>query len=113
LYEKVHLALPLPIQDKKPSGKTLLVWGGSSSVGSTTIQLAAASGLTVIATASSKSHDYVKSMGAKEVFDYSKPTIVDEVVAALKGSEFAGAYDAISLPDTINLCSDCGQAGRW
>ena len=33
-----HLQLPFPSVDPRPIGKTILVWGGSSSVGSTAIQ---------------------------------------------------------------------------
>ena len=33
-----HLKLTLPSIDPEPAGKTILIWGGSSSVGSTAIQ---------------------------------------------------------------------------
>jgi NADPH:quinone reductase-like Zn-dependent oxidoreductase len=33
-----HLKLPLPTLEPKPTGKTVLIWGGSSSVGSAAIQ---------------------------------------------------------------------------
>src|ERR1700759_5093879 len=46
------LSAPLPSLSPKPTGKTILIWGGSSSVGSSTIQLAVAAGYRVIATAS-------------------------------------------------------------
>jgi len=42
LFKKDRLALPYPTNASKPTGKTVLVWGGSSSVGSSAIQLAAA-----------------------------------------------------------------------
>ncbi|KAF2144076.1 uncharacterized protein K452DRAFT_246233 [Aplosporella prunicola CBS 121167] len=101
LYQKPHLALPYPSKDAKPTGKSILVWGGASSVGGTAVQLAAASGVQVVATASSRNHDYVKSLGASKVIDYNSPSVEDDVVAALKEGDFAGVYDSISTPDTF------------
>jgi len=102
LYQKGFLELPYPMTDAKSSGKTILIWGGSSSVGSATIQLAVASGLEVISTASKKNFDFVKSLGAKHVYDHSNSNTVKDIVAALKETDFVGAYDAISLPESIN-----------
>ncbi|KAJ5246254.1 alcohol dehydrogenase [Penicillium chermesinum] len=56
----INLKLPLPSLDPKPTGKKILIWGGSSSVGSSTIQLAVASGLEVLTTASPANHEYAK-----------------------------------------------------
>jgi NADPH:quinone reductase-like Zn-dependent oxidoreductase len=95
------LGLPFPTLDPKPSGKTILVWGGSSSVGALTIQLAIASGVNVITTASQRNFDFCRKLGASEVFDYKSETIVEDVVKAVKslGGTFAGVYDAIALED--------------
>ena len=96
-----HLGLPFPTLEKKDSGKTIIVWGGSSSVGALAIQLAVAAGAKVIATASKRNFDFCKSAGAIEVLDYSSSSIVDDLIAAVKnaGGEFAGVYDSIALPD--------------
>lgn len=97
LYRKDYLGLPLPqVENVTATGQTLLVWGGSSSVGATAIQLAVASGLTVISTASSENHDFVKSLGANAVFDYRSDTVVEDIVNALGNAKLAGVYDAIS-----------------
>jgi NADPH:quinone reductase-like Zn-dependent oxidoreductase len=101
LYQKGYLELPYPTTDTKSSGKTILIWGGSSSVGSATIQLAIASGLEVVSTSSKKNFEFVKSLGAKRVYDHSDSTAVKGIVAALKETDFVGAYDAISLPESI------------
>lgn len=98
LYQKGYLELPYPTTDPKPSGRTILIWGGSSSVGSSTIQLAVASGLEVVSTFSFKNIEYVKSLGATHVFDHADSETVGEIIEVLKGREFVGAYDAISLP---------------
>jgi NADPH:quinone reductase-like Zn-dependent oxidoreductase len=101
LYQKGFLEVPYPTIDPKPTGETILIWGGSSSVGSTTIQLAVASGLTVVSTASKKNLEYVKALGVHHTFDYSSATVVQDIIATLKGSTFVGAFDAISLPESL------------
>ena len=93
LYPSDYLALPFPTTSPKKSGKAILIWGGSSSVGSAAIQLAVASGLDVFATASKKNFEYCKKLGAHEVFDYSSSSIVDDLTAALQKRELAGALD--------------------
>ncbi|TGO44697.1 hypothetical protein BCON_0473g00040 [Botryotinia convoluta] len=99
LFQKDTLNLPLPSatnkieNDKKNS---ILIWGGASSVGATAIQLAVASGLKVITTASSQNKDFVESLGAQIVIDYKSPNVVEEAVNALRGSQIAGVFDAIS-----------------
>ena len=65
LYQKGFLALPYPTINPKSSGKTILIWGGSSSVGSTAIQLAVGSGLEVISTASKKKFGLCKGIGCE------------------------------------------------
>ncbi|TVY80762.1 Zinc-binding alcohol dehydrogenase domain-containing protein cipB [Lachnellula suecica] len=52
-----HLELPTE-PARKPTGKTLLVWGGPSSVRSNAIQLAIAGGYEVITSASPKNFEY-------------------------------------------------------
>jgi hypothetical protein len=68
----------------------LLVWGGSTSVGSNAIQLAVAAGYEVITTASPRNFDYVKKLGASQVFDYNSKTIVPDLIRAFKGRTIAG-----------------------
>lgn len=87
-----YLGLPLPTASPKKSNKTLLVWGGSSSVGTAAIQLAVASGVTVVTTCSGRNQQLVEKLGAK-YFDYNSPSIVGDLVAELGKGEFAGAYD--------------------
>jgi len=91
LFQKDHLALEYPSLAPKPTGKTVLIWGGSTSVGSNAIQLAVAAGYEVITTASPRNFDYVKKLGAIQVFDYNSETIVKDVVRAFNGKTLAGA----------------------
>jgi NADPH:quinone reductase-like Zn-dependent oxidoreductase len=91
LFQKDFLALQYPTVSPKPNGKTLLVWGGSTSVGSNAIQLAVAAGYEVITTASPKNFEYVKRLGAIEVFDYRSKTVVTDTIEALKNKQSSGA----------------------
>ncbi|KAJ4338267.1 hypothetical protein N0V87_004035 [Didymella glomerata] len=102
LFKKETLALPLPkTSDANPpsSGKSVLVWGGSSSVGATAIQLAAGAGHKVVSVASKRNIEGVKALGAAEVFDYNSSSVADDIITALEGTEFAGVCDAIGTPD--------------
>jgi Zn-dependent alcohol dehydrogenase len=91
LFEKDQLGLQYPQLDPKPTGKTVLVWGGSTSVGCNAIQLAVAAGYSVISTSSPKNFDLLRSLGASEVFDYNDPSVVDKIVRAMEGRICAGA----------------------
>jgi len=91
LFQADQLGLRYPTANAEPVGETVLVWGGSTSVGSNAIQLAAAAGYRVVTTASPRNFEYVKALGASEVFDYHSPSVVPDIVAALKGHTLAGA----------------------
>lgn len=52
------------------AGQTILINGGSSSVGAFAIQIAKAIGAKVVATASGKNEEFVRSLGADEVRFY-------------------------------------------
>ncbi|KAL2871249.1 zinc-binding alcohol dehydrogenase family protein [Aspergillus lucknowensis] len=92
LFQKDHLALQFPTEPRAaPTGETVLIWAGSSSVGSNAIQLAIAAGYEVFTTASPKNFEYVKSLGATQVWDYRSPTVVEDIVTAFAGKTSAGA----------------------
>lgn len=110
LYLKDTLGLRVPTapstgweRDREKKRETLLLWGGSSSVGSSVVQLAVASGYDVVATASPANYGYVKSLGASLVLDYHNPDIVAILAGVLKtsGTRLVGAYDAIGLDATV------------
>jgi NADPH:quinone reductase-like Zn-dependent oxidoreductase len=66
LFQKDQLALEHPSLDPTPTGKTVLIWGGSTSVGCNAIQLAVAAGYDVVTTASPKNFDFLRKLGATE-----------------------------------------------
>jgi len=90
LFQQDHLALPLPVIDPPDRHQTVLVWGGSTSVGSNGIQLARCAGYRVITTASPRNFGYVRSLGAAAAVDYHSRTAVKEIVTALGDSPLAG-----------------------
>ncbi|KAJ6509200.1 chaperonin 10-like protein [Mycena vitilis] len=106
LFEKDTLALDLPRAGAKPNGKTLLVWGGASSVGACGIQAAKAAGYTIAATASAKNLDLLREIGVEYVFDHHSETVVDDIVAALAGKgDMAGIFCAIIAPEVLLQCA--------
>ena len=110
LFQKDFLALQHPSADAAPTGKTLLVWGGATSVGCNAIQLAVNAGYEVFTTASPRNFDYLKSLGAAEVFDYRRTTVVQDIIAAFKGKTCAGAL-AIATGST-GFCIDIVAASK-
>ncbi|MBD8585397.1 zinc-binding alcohol dehydrogenase family protein [Frigoribacterium sp. CFBP 13729] len=90
LFQQDHLALPLPSSAPTPTGRTVVVWGGATSVGSNAIQLAVAAGHRVATTASPRNHDAMRRLGAEVVVDYRSPGAVAELVAGIGGADVAG-----------------------
>ncbi|KAH7154797.1 chaperonin 10-like protein [Fusarium sp. MPI-SDFR-AT-0072] len=107
LYDPAILNLPLPdpTGNGNATGKTILIWGGASSVGATAIQLAAASGATVITTASPTNHDFVRSLGASQVFDYRSASVIEDIVEVLKKTPCYGVFDAIGEDASFHATS--------
>jgi NADPH:quinone reductase-like Zn-dependent oxidoreductase len=110
LFQKDFLAMNAPSAAPTPMGKTLLVWGGSTSVGSNAIQLAVAAGYDVITTASPRNFAYVKQLGAREAFYYRSKTVIADIVSALRGRGIAGALaigagSAAACIDIVGACN--------
>jgi NADPH:quinone reductase-like Zn-dependent oxidoreductase len=58
-------------------GQTVLIHGAAGGVGSAAVQIAKAGGARVIGTASSQNLDFLKSMGADQVIDYTAQKFED------------------------------------
>lgn len=103
LYNKATLGLPYPSLAPPSSvspTKSVLIWGGSGSVGATSIQLAVASGLKVVTVCSARNIDNVKALGAHAVFDYNASSVTEDILGALKGTEYLGVADCISTKES-------------
>jgi len=115
LFQKDQLGLRYPTADAAPTGETLLVWGGSTSVGSNAIQLAAAAGYEVITTSSPRNFEYVKSLGASQVFDYNSPSVVPDIIAAFEGRTLAGAiaFGTTSAASCVRIVGACEKGNKF
>lgn len=89
------------------AGEKVLILGGSGSLGSAAVQIAATMGAEVTATCSARNADLVRSLGAARVLDYAREDF----------SEGADRFDVIF--DTIGVSSfgaakrALGPAGRY
>ncbi|KAI4720785.1 oxidoreductase [Aureobasidium sp. EXF-10727] len=109
LFQKDHLALQYPSLLPKSTGQTLLVWSGASSVGVNAIQLAQAAGYEVIATASPKNFELVRSLGASEVIDYNldSANLFEQLHNAFSGRTIAGVlHTAGDAREPMSMCAD-------
>lgn len=113
LYGRTQLALEPPSHSPTARVETVLVWGGSSSVGCNAIQLAVASGYRCVATASAHNAGLLKALGASEVLDHSSPTIVEDVIEAMRGRRLAGTLHATGrMDDCFAVVARCDGSRR-
>jgi NADPH2:quinone reductase len=85
------------------TGETVLIHGGSGSVGTAAIQLARAAGLTVIATAgSAKGLELVTALGAHHAIDHSRGNYREAIRAAAP----RGPDVVIEMLANVNLATD-------
>lgn len=106
------LALPLPSDISSPRPNSILIWGGSSSIGSFGVQLAKLSGIkTIVAVCGPKNMDYVRSLGATHVLSHEDgiPAVVAKI-KSIVGNDLKHAYDCIS-PATAAGCVQCLAPG--
>lgn len=68
------------------------------------IQYARLSGYTVVATSSPHNFDYLKSLGADAVFDYSSPSCATDI-KAYTGGQMTLAWDCQSSEESALLCA--------
>ncbi len=67
------------------AGQTVLITAAAGGVGSAAVQIAAAVGARALGVASAGNHDYLKRLGASEVFDYHDADWAQQVRAAVPG----------------------------
>ncbi|KAL8988420.1 MAG: hypothetical protein Q9169_008557, partial [Polycauliona sp. 2 TL-2023] len=83
---------------KSNKKEAVLIWGGSSSVGSACVQIAARSlGYIVYTTASAKHHAYLRSLGASHLFDYRDSDVVDKIINTAKSNMSSGAHGPLRI----------------
>ncbi|KAL1848401.1 Zinc-binding oxidoreductase alcohol dehydrogenase [Paecilomyces lecythidis] len=83
----------LGINRGKAKGTSILIWGGSSSVGQYSIQLASLYGIKVVTTCSPKHFGLARSFGAQHVFDYKDKDVIKNIQKA--EPNISHAFDTI------------------
>lgn len=82
------------------SGDSVLVVGATGGIGMFLVQLAAAEGAQVIATAGGDDEAYVRDLGASEVIDYKSTDVVEETLR-LRPDGVDVVFDLISMGEGI------------
>jgi len=96
LFQKTGIAFPK--NGPTAGGTSILILGGSSSVGQYVIQMARIAGFsTIVTTASAQHTEFLKSLGATHVFD--RNVSVNTIQEAFP-TPVAFAFDAIGVPST-------------
>ncbi|KAJ7730967.1 chaperonin 10-like protein [Mycena maculata] len=104
------LGLPTPLQPTSVP-EDILIWSGTSATGQYAVQFAKLAGLRVISTASLKNIEFVKALGADEVFDYADSKTAKRI-SAVTGGALKYAVDCISEGMTPNQVSmSLGEEG--
>jgi NADPH:quinone reductase-like Zn-dependent oxidoreductase len=67
------------------AGETVLITAAAGGVGSAAVQIAAAMGARAIGVASPPNHEYLRGLGARDVFDYHAADWVQQVRAVIPG----------------------------
>ncbi|KAF4448697.1 hypothetical protein F53441_7951 [Fusarium austroafricanum] len=89
--------LELPMREASDDElAAIVVWSGASAVGVAAVQIAHALGWPVYATASPKHHEWLKTLGATDVWDYRDPQVAQKISQAIKsaGLKIRGIVDA-------------------
>lgn len=104
------LGLPAPWTPEgkdKYKNQSIVILGGSSSVGQFAIQVARLSGFSPIITTSSLKHEsFLVSLGATHVIDRSSTDVTKLIQKALPDGKTAVVYDSISLAPTQQVALD-------
>jgi len=107
-YGTAHRALFL--RGRAQPGETVLVHGASGGVGTATVQLARAAGLSVIGTAGTdKGKSLVAKEGAHHVLDHTAPNYLDELMKLTGGR---GVDLIIEMLSNVNLGKDLTVLAR-
>lgn len=93
-------------------GEWLLIHGGGGGVGTFAVQLAAAAGLRVVASASSSHHQLLLELGAESCVDYSVEDVCEGALHRV-GDEVDGVADFVgaeTLANSLPALRDRGAA---
>lgn len=97
--------------DKLGAGRSIIILGGSTSLGLYAVQLARMSGFHVITSSSSAHHARLQKLGANITLDRHAASSA-EYIKALDGRELAGIVNPTSSPDSLTLALDIAQSAN-
>ncbi|KAJ3563575.1 hypothetical protein NP233_g8851 [Leucocoprinus birnbaumii] len=108
VFNQLSLQFPTSFpatQDPPNADVPILIYGGGATSGQYMIRLLhLARYKRILATASSKHHDYLRSLGATDLFDYNSPTLIDDINNAVGGpGKLAISVDCISSESTMGI----------
>jgi NADPH2:quinone reductase len=94
------------------TGETALIQGAAGGVGSLAVQMAAWKGARVIGSCSGANVNFVKSLGADHVIDYTKGNVAAEAMRITGGAGVDLAFDLVG-GESFAVCVDSlGRGGR-
>ncbi|KEF57716.1 uncharacterized protein A1O9_05634 [Exophiala aquamarina CBS 119918] len=108
LYQK-GLVMNLPDAPAKEKS-FVLIYGGATATGALGIQYAKLSGYTVLTTCSPRSSEYVKALGADEVFDYNDAD-VGLKIRGYTNDRLLLVWDIISTEASAQICAKALSSG--
>ena len=90
-------------------GHSVFIAGASGAIGTFAIQFAKSYGWNVVASASPKNHDYMKSLGADKTVDYNDPNWMDQILEWMpNGVDAAIAIQPGTGTDSMRVVRDGG-----
>ncbi|KAF5537740.1 zinc-binding alcohol dehydrogenase domain-containing protein [Fusarium mexicanum] len=87
------------------TGKKILIYGGTSNLGSLAVQYVRRAGYNVVTTTSPKNKAFVETLGADKIIDHSQDR--DALVKAfIAEGPYDIVVDTISYPNTVSILAD-------
>ena len=110
LFSQINLPIPstFPATEAPAlANEPILIYGAGSTVGIYAIQLLALAGYKkILATASPRHHEYLRSLGATDIFDYSDPDLAVKIGLAVGGNgKVSIVVDAVTSEETLTNVS--------
>ncbi|KAE9381995.1 GroES-like protein [Stipitochalara longipes BDJ] len=107
------LSLPWPtISGRRELDEQVLVWGGGSGVGMTSIAFLRLAGYkNIITTAAIKREAELKSIGATVVIDHRDEAVVEKLTDVLHGNTLSKAFDAVAREGTTESIAQVMKNG--
>ena len=114
LFENETLNLVLPETEQNHptvANEVIVVWGGSSSVGTAALQLAKAAGYRTVGIARARNFDLMKRCGADATFDYETASMDDDLIGFVTQKQWKLAGIAAAVTNEASLAS-CGKIAQ-